>query len=142
MASLSSGERLTALGFIDGCSDPQAPRPSLPMLCRSVPSLPSLLSILPIEDVAPATAVAFVLLCKDTAPRAPWLSLPLSYHTVPSLLSALTIEDAEVAAAVTTVILLWGRGRGVVHMMHASPRSFSFTMVQAPHSHDDDMMLE
>jgi hypothetical protein len=58
------------------------------------------------------------------------------------LLSALAIEDAAAAAAATAVVLLRGRGRGVAHMMHASPRSFSFTMVQAPHSQDDDMMLE
>jgi hypothetical protein len=58
------------------------------------------------------------------------------------LLAALAIEDAAAAAAATAIVLLWGRGRGVAHMMHASPRSFSFTMVQAPHSHDDDMMLE
>jgi len=70
---------------------------------------------------------------EDTAPRAPRPSSPLSYRTVPSLLSALAIEDA---------VLLRGRGRRVAHMMHASPRSFSFTMVQASHSHDDDMMLE
>jgi len=58
------------------------------------------------------------------------------------LLSALAIEDAVTAAAATAFVLLRARGRGVVHMMHANPRSFSFTMVQAPHSHDDDMMLE
>jgi hypothetical protein len=113
---------------------------------RTVPSLPSLLSTLAIEDaVAAAVATAFVLLGargEDTAPRAPRPSSPLSYHTVPSLLSALAIEDAATAAAATTVVLLRGRGRGVAHMMHASPRSFSFTMVQAPHSHDDGMMLE
>jgi hypothetical protein len=70
--------------------------------------------------------------------------LPLSYRTIPSLLSALAIiEDAATAAAATTtVILLRGRGRGVAHMMHTSPLLLSFTMVQAPHSHDDDMMLE
>jgi hypothetical protein len=98
-----------------------------------------LLSTLTIEDAVVAAAVtAFVLLGEDTAPRAP----PLLYRIVPSLLSALAIEDVAVAAAATTVVLLRGRGRGIAHMMHASPRWFSFTMVQAPHSHDDDMMFE
>ena len=132
--------------YDDGCGEdtaPRAPRPSSPLSCRTVTSLPSLLSILAIKDVAAAAAAtAFVLLGEDTAPRAPRLSPPLSYRIVPSLLSALAIEDAAVAAAATTVVLLQGRGRGVAHMMHASPRSFSFTMVQASHSHDDDMMLE
>ncbi len=122
---------------------PRAPRPSSPLSYRTVPSLPSLLSTLTIKDAVVAAAVtAFVLLGEDTAPRAPRPPPPLSYRIVPSLLSALAIEDAAVAAAATTVVLLQGRGRGVAHMMHASPRSFSFTMVQAPHSHDDDMMLE
>ena len=76
---------------------------------------------------------------KDAVPQP---SSPRSYHTVPSLLSAPAIEDAAVAAAATAIVLLRGHGRGVPHMMHASPRLFSFTMVQAPHSHDDDMMLE
>ena len=123
--------------YDDGCGEdtaPRAPRPSSPLSCRTVTSLPSLLSILAIKDVAAAAAAtAFVLLGEDTAPRAPRPSSPLSYRTVPSLLSALAIEDA---------VLLRGRGRRVAHMMHASPRSFSFTMVQASHSHDDDMMLE
>ena len=78
---------------------------------------------------------------EDAAPRAPRPSSPRSHRTVPSLLSALAIEDAAAAAAATAVVLLRGRGRGVAHMMHASPRSFSFTMVQAPHSHDDDMLF-
>ncbi len=117
-----------------------------PLSYRTVPSLPSFLSALAIEDaVAAAAAIAFVLLRargEDAAPRAPWPSSPLSYRTVLSLLYALAIEDAAAAAAMTAVVLLWGRGRGVAHIMHANPRSFLFTMVQVPHSHDDDMMLE
>jgi len=131
-----------------GCEDaaPRAQRPSSPLSYRTVPSLPSLLSALGIEDaVAGAAAIAFILLGargEDAAPRAPWPSSPLSYRTVLSLLSALTIKDAAAAAATAAVVLLRVRGCGVAHMMHANPRSFSFTMVQAPHSHDEDMMLE
>jgi len=132
-----------------GCEDatPWAPRLSLPLSYCTIPSLPSLLlSALAIKDAAPAAAATDVILLRargeDTAPRAQRPSSPLSCRTVPSLLSSLAIEDAVAAAAAITVVLLRGRGRGVVHMMHASPRSFSFTMVQAPHSHDDDMMLE
>ena len=120
---------------------PRAQRPSSPRSYHTVPSLPSLLSALAIEEgTAAAAASAFVLLrACDKVPRS---SSPWSYRTVPSLLSTLAIEDAAVAAATTAIVLLRGQGRGVSHMMHASPRSFSFTMVQAPHSHDDDMMLE
>ena len=112
---------------------------------RTVPSLPSLLSTLAIEDaVAVAAVIGFVLLGENTTPPAPWLSLPLSYHTIPSLLSALAIIDvaATAVSTTTTVVLLRGRGRGVAHMMHASPCSFSLTMVQARHSHDVNMMLD
>jgi len=105
-----------------------------------------LLSALAIEEaVTAAAATAFILLRargEDTAPRAQRPSSPLSYRTILSLLFALAIEEAVAAAATTAVVLLGGRGRGVTHMMLANPRSFSFTMVQAPHSHDDDMMLK
>jgi hypothetical protein len=92
------------------------------------------------DEVAVAAVIGFVLLGEDTSPPAS----PLSYRTIPSLLSALAIiEDAATAVSTTTtVVLLRGRGRGVAHMMHASPCSFSFTMVQAQHSHDVDIMLE
>ena len=83
------------------------------------------------------------LLGEDTAPPAPRPSLPLSYRTIPSLLSALAIiEDAATAVSTTTtVVLLRGHGRGVPHMMHASPCLLSFTMVQALHSHDGAILL-
>ncbi len=111
---------------------------------RTVPSLPSLLSTLAIEDaVAVAAVIGFVLLGENTTPPAPRPSLPLSYHTIPSLLSALAIIDvaATAVSTTTTVVLLRGHGRGVPHMMHASPCLLSFTMVQALHSHDGAILL-
>ena len=95
----------------------------------------SLLTTLAIEDAA---MVLLWSCSEDTAPRAPRLSSPRS---VPSLLSTLPIEDAAVAAAATAVVLLGGHGRGVLHMMHASPCLLSFTMVQALHSHDGAILL-
>jgi hypothetical protein len=117
----------------------------LVVVADALPSLLSLLSTPAIEDaVVVAAVIGFVLLGVVTAPLAPQPFLPLSYHTIPSLLFALAIIDvaATAVSTTTTVVQLRGRGRRVAHMMHASPRSFSFTMVQAWHSHDVDIMLE
>jgi hypothetical protein len=112
-----------------------------PLSYRTVTSLLSLHSTLNIEDAVPAAAVIGFDLLGDTAPPSP--QPLLSYLTVPLLLSALVIIDvaATAVSTTTTVVLLRGRGRGVAHMMHASPCSFSFTMVQALHSHDGAILL-
>ena len=122
---------------------PRSPQMLSPLSYRTVTSLLSLHSTLNIEDAVPAAAViGFDLLGEDTAPPSP--QPLLSYRTVPSLLSSLAIIDdaATAVSTTTTIVLLRGRGRGVAHMMHASPCSISFTMVQARHSHDVDIMLE